>query len=188
MVLSTRNDGPMCAARARTVRTPSAAAPNREITGVFDAFRLPSSGTRDALPMGMTAQDATYQIDAKWTIVRASDEFCRMFRCTEAGLVGRDIRDLLREDWRLDFRAYVARALVGIGDQDVTLPMVAPCGKQGWFKHVLEPILENGLLEGYRATVTPHVALVARPKRWWDLRSQTPHLVWDFDAPLAKAS
>ena len=46
-----------------------------------------------------------YQIDARWKIVRANEAFCRILHCTESTLVGRDVRDLLREDWRLDFRA-----------------------------------------------------------------------------------
>lgn len=143
----------------------------------------------DALLPGMTPPIASYQIDSKWKIVRASDAFCRQFRCTEQGLVGRDIRDLMREDWRLDFRRYVARALVGIGDYDATLPMVAPCGEEGWFKHTLEPLIEDHVLSGYRATVTPHLVHEAAPaKRWWEWRGQTPRPVWDFDASLTKAS
>lgn len=104
-----------------------------------------------------------YQIDSKWTIVAANDEFCRVFRCAEAGLIGRDVRDLLRADWRMDFRTYVVRALVGVGNTDVTLPMVAPCGEHGWYKHSLEPLMEDGMLVGYRATVTPHVVQQAAP-------------------------
>lgn len=137
----------------------------------------------------MATSTPSYEIDAKWKIVRANDAFCRAFRCAEAGLIGRDIRDLMREDWRLDFRTYVARALVGIGDDHITLPMVAPCGTEGWFKHTLEPVLEHGMLSGYRATVTPHlVQRSAETKRWWDLR--VPKMVWNFDtqATLPHAS
>ena len=43
----------------------------------------------------------------------------------EAGELIQDVRDLLRADWCLDFRTYVARALVGVGDPNVTLPLVA---------------------------------------------------------------
>lgn len=138
----------------------------------------------------MKTSTAVYQIDSKWKIVRANDEFCRAFRCTEAGLIGRDARDLMRQDWRLDFRTYVAKALVGVGDCDVTLPMVAPCGEQGWYKHSLEPMLEDGLLAGYRATVAPHVISAATPAtRWWHRRGQAPRQVWDFESqPLASAS
>lgn len=138
-----------------------------------------------------TRTAAVYQIDAKWRIVVANDEFCRMFRCTEASLAGRDIRDLLRQDWRVDFRTYVARALVGIGDLGVTLPLVAPSGEKGWYKHTLEPLLEDGLPAGYRATVVPHIVHGAAPtpKRWWSWRPSPAHLVWDFDAEqLARAS
>jgi len=125
----------------------------------------------DAQPFGMHTSSASYEIDAKWKIVRANDTFCRIFRCTEPGLIGRDIRDLMRDDWRLDFRTYVARALVGVGDYEITLPMVAPCGEHGWFKHALEPIVDAGLLSGYRATVAPHVVHEAAPaKRWWEWR------------------
>ena len=137
-----------------------------------------------------TSAAATYQIDQKWKISRASAEFCRAFRCTEQGLLGRDVRDLLREDWRLDFRTYVARALVGVGDRDVMLPMVAPCGEHGWFKHTLEPMMEDGVLVGYRATVVPHAVKAAPPApRWWEWRSQAPRQVWDFESkPVAQAS
>lgn len=136
----------------------------------------------------MTAPTATYEIDAKWTIVRVNSEFCRAFRSSEAGLIGRDIRDLLRDDWRMDFRTYVARALVGIVDTDVTLPMVAPCGEESWFKHLLEPIIEDGALHGYRATVKPHVIASAPPARpWWKRQWRAPQPVWNFDA-IANAS
>lgn len=129
----------------------------------------------------------TYQIDSKWTIVAANEAFCRTFRCAETGLMGRDIRDLLRADWRLDFRSYVARALVGVGDRNVTLPMVAPCGEQGWFKHALEPLMEDGVLKGYRATIEPHrVQKTAPAPRWWQFRS--PHTVWNFDTQPAPSA
>jgi PAS domain S-box-containing protein len=122
----------------------------------------------------------SYQIDSKWTIVAANEAFCRTFRATEAGLVGRDVRDLLRADWRMDFRTYVARALVGVGDTDVTVPMVAPCGEQGWYRHALQPIMDDGLLVGYTATVLPHmVKQVAAKPRWWQFRS--PKMVWNFE-------
>jgi PAS domain-containing protein len=140
--------------------------------------------------MSMKNPTLTYQIDSKWRIVQASDEFCRTFRCTEAGLIGRDIRELLREDWRLDFRAYVARAFVGVGDLETTIPMVAPCGEPAWFKHTIEPMLEDGMLAGYRATIVPRIVHEAAPaQRWWDWRPSAPKMVWDFEArPLAKAS
>jgi PAS domain S-box-containing protein len=130
----------------------------------------------------MDSSTPAYQVDEKWKIVRANDAFCRTFRCSESGLVGRDVRDLLRDDWRLDFRTYVARALVGVGDYSVTVPMVAPCGEEGWFKHTMEPLIDQGLLAGYRATVTPHVVREAAPaKRWWNFAVAAPTRVWDFD-------
>jgi PAS domain-containing protein len=138
----------------------------------------------------MRSPELTYEIDSKWRIVRASEAFCRAFRCSEAGLIGRDIRELLRRDWRPDFRAYIVRALVGVGDYDAIVPMVAPCGEPAWFRHTLEPMIEDGLLEGYRATIVPLVVHEAAPApRWWNWRPQAPTRVWDFDAkPLAKAS
>jgi PAS domain-containing protein len=136
----------------------------------------------------MTSTTPEYQIDEKWQIIRANEAFCRTFHCSESGLIGRDARDLMRQDWRLDFRTYVARALVGVGDPGATLPMVAPCGLQGWYKHTLEPIMNDGRLAGYRATVLPHIVHheAAAPKRWWDWRGQTPHLVWDFEVNLSE--
>ncbi len=131
-----------------------------------------------------------YQIDARWRIVSANDAFCRALHCTESSLIGRDARELLREDWRQDFRHYVARALVGVGDVEVTVPLVAPCGKHAWFRHELEPLMDEGLLAGYRGTIQPYTAAkAAEPKRWWTWRPAAPHNVWDFDAEqLAKAS
>ena len=130
---------------------------------------------------------AAYEIDAKWAIVRANDAFCRLFRVTPQGLIGRDVRDLLRRDWQLDFRTYVARALVGIGETDVTIPMVAPSGEEGWFKHALEPLMKDGLLTGYRATVSPHaiVAAAQPPQHWWQRPAQAPHTVWDAELTAA---
>lgn len=147
--------------------------------GTFLAQRMLSTWGMDTTP--------SYQIDSKWTIVAANEAFCQAFRCSEGGLVGRDIRDLLRADWRLDFRTYVARALVGVGDSNVTLPMVAPCGEHGWYKHSLEPLMENGMLIGYRAAVTPHVVRKATPdNKWWQFRA--PRTVWNFDTqPIASS-
>jgi PAS domain-containing protein len=149
-----------------------------------------SLGMANALQRRMTTATATYEIDSKWKIVRASEAFCRAFRCTEVALLGRDVRDLLRDDWRLDFRTYVARALVGVGDTEATVPMVAPCGVQGWFKHALEPLIEDGVLLGYRAAIRPHAVHAAAPaKRWWESRSETPQQVWNFEGgQLASAS
>jgi PAS domain S-box-containing protein len=141
--------------------------------------------------MGMSDNTLpVYQIDARWQIVSANDAFCRMLHCTESSLIGRDARELLRKDWRHDFRNYVARALVGVGDVEATVPLVAPCGKEAWFKHELEPLMSEGLLAGYRATIQPYTAAKAvESKRWWEWRPAAPHNVWDFDAaPLAKAS
>lgn len=141
----------------------------------------------NALAAAMSNQTIpVYQVDARWKIVRANDAFCRIFRCTEWSLIGRDVRDLLREDWRRDFRSYVVRALVGVGNVEVTLPLVAPCGEQGWFRHQLEPLMEDGLLAGYRASIQPQVATKraepkrAEPKRWW--RPTAARQVWDFEA------
>lgn len=142
----------------------------------------------------MDPSPAAYQINANWLIVETSDEFCRLFQCPQSALLGRDVRTLLREDWRRDFRTYVAQALIGVGDCDATVPMVAPGGEASWFKHSLEPMLEDGRLHGYRATIT---ALPTRPAalvtRWWRWRPAQPKMVWNFDpqqevAPLAKAS
>ena len=134
---------------------------------------------------------AAYQIDARWKIVKASDAFCQILHCTESSLIGRDARELLRADWRHDFRNYVARAIVGVGDVELTVPLVAPCGEEGWFKHELEPLLEDGMLAGYRASVRPYVAakVVAPSKPWWEWRAGAAHQVWDCDLDqLAQAS
>ena len=127
---------------------------------------------------------ATYQVNSRWRIVRADAEFCRLFRGTEQGLIGRDIRDLLRDDWKLDFRRYVAHALVGLGEHAVTVPMVAPYGEQLWCKHNLEAILEEGLLAGFNATIEPRRLSSEVPKRWWQRQVLTPYRVWDSEIDL----
>ncbi len=144
----------------------------------------------DAFMLGMTNSPATYQIDSRWRIVRATAAFCSALRCTEQYLIGRDVRDMVREDWRLDFRTYVARALMGAAGFDATLPMLAPGGEHGWFKHTLQPVREDGLLVGYRATVTPLVVQEsAPPKRWWYGRTESQRAVWNFDErQLTRAS
>jgi hypothetical protein len=151
---------------------------------VLAAIRATQRGTPHAHQQSMRTP-ATYRINAKWTIVEASDEFCRLFRASESALVGRDIRDLLRADWRPDFRTYVARALVGVGNATVTVPFVAPCGKAGWFTHTLEPVMHDELLAGYRATLTPRAAhATSGSRRWWEWRraSSESHQVWNFEA------
>ena len=130
----------------------------------------------------MTSSNPVYQVDSQWRIVRANEEFCRTFKCTEAGLIGRDIRELLREDWHRDFRNYVARALVGIGQCEANVPLTAPCGEVAWYRHALEPMLEEDSIVGYRATLTPQVAPPAPPpRRWWNWRPTAPKMVWNFD-------
>lgn len=146
----------------------------------------------------MTSPTASYQVDKQWRIERANDEFCRAFKCTEAGLIGRDIRELLRPDWHKDFRNYVSRALIGIGKPEAMVPMAAPSGAVAWYRHVIEPMVEEGAIMGYRATIAPQVAQAVAPpaRRWWQWRAPSfaaaaPKMVWDFDPqpqPAVKAS
>lgn len=133
---------------------------------------------------------AVYQIDARWQIVSANEAFCRTLHCTESSLIGRDARELLRQDWRDDFRHYVSRALVGVGGAEATVPFVAPCGQQAWFTHSIEPLTEDGLLVGYRASIQPHAAADAAPPRhWWTWRRSAVNQVWDSETnQIAKAS
>lgn len=123
-----------------------------------------------------------YEIDERWKIVKVNDAFCREFKCSESGLIGRDIRDLMRADWRVDFRTYVSRALVGVGAPIVALPMIAPCGEQGWYTHQLEAVMQNGSLAGYRATIAPHATPAGAPQRWFEWRAAAPRPVWNFEA------
>ncbi len=128
----------------------------------------------------------SYQIDGRWTIVRANEAFCRTLHCTESGLIGRDVRDLLRADWRLDFRSYIARALVGVGDRDITLPMVAPCGQEAWVRHQIEPIMSDGALAGYQATIQPQFAAATEsPAPWWRWRPVAFSEVWSTENEAA---
>lgn len=127
-----------------------------------------------------------YEVDARWNIVRANTAFCRLFRSTPAALVGRDVRELLRDDFATDFRRYVARVLVGLGDRDATFPMVAPCGEQAWLRHHIDQVFEDGTLSGYRASLqrlTAHAT--AAPKRWWHWRPVQAHQVWDVELDQA---
>jgi PAS domain-containing protein len=128
---------------------------------------------------------ATYQIDATWKIIRANDAFCRAFRCSQQGLIGRDVRDLLPREWRRDFRIYVARAMVGVGGCDVTLPMLASCGDQGWFKHTIEPLIDGALLIGYRASVVPRFVDEPAPAKWfWKRGAHAAQATTDFKTGL----
>lgn len=123
----------------------------------------------------------TYQIDERWRIAGVNAAFCREFKCTESGLIGRDIGDLMRADWRPDFRAHVSRALGGVGEQTITVPMIAPCGEQSWYTHQLEAIMDKGLLTGYRATIAPHAIESGGPRRWFKWRPAAPRTVWNFE-------
>lgn len=131
----------------------------------------------------MTSQTfATYEVNTDWQIVKADAEFCRLFGVTEPGLVGRDVRDLLRDDWKLDFRRYVARALVGLGDVVATVPIMAPCGEELWCRHHLEPMLNGGRLTGFIATIEPRRSNVKQgPAGWWQWQGQAPRLVWNSE-------
>jgi PAS domain S-box-containing protein len=134
----------------------------------------------------MNTSDCVYEVDRKGLIVYASDGLCRALRCTRMGLMGRDLRDLLRPDFRPDFRMYVSRALVGIGAKEIVVPILAPSGEEGWFKHSLEPLLDNGRIMGYRATMTPP-PVKTHPRRWWDWPTPEPRQVWNFE-PSIKTS
>ena len=130
-----------------------------------------------------------YEVDQQWKIVRVNDAFCKEFKCSESGLIGRDIRDLMRADWRPDFRSHVSRALVGVGEAAVGLPMVAPSGEQGWYTHQLEAIMRNGALNGYRATIAPHAGDAAVGRRWFNWPAAAPRTVWNFeDEQVRKAT
>src|SRR5262245_57804609 len=65
------------------------------------------AGTTAALAIDMIGA-AGYEIDCRWRIIEANEEFSRAFQHGDARLIGRDIRDLVRNDWRMDFRKYVA--------------------------------------------------------------------------------
>jgi PAS domain-containing protein len=179
----------ICAAavRARRAPPPAQAAPAQS-----RANPVVIRGMSNALAIGMADQAlAAYEIDTRWRIVEANEAFCRTFHSTRSSLVGRDVRDLLRADWRADFRSYVARALVGVGAADVTLPLVAPCGLEGWFKHFLEPLITDGHLAGYHATIEPYAppVNVVGLKRWWVWRPVAAHERWiSRREPLAEAS
>lgn len=122
-----------------------------------------------------------YEVDTRWRIVSTSPAFCQLLRCTSSAIVGRDVRDFFRVDWRPDFKVYVARALTGVGDLEIAVPIVTPCGAEMWMRHRLEPLRSAGRVTGYRASVGPKVeAAPAEP--WWQWRPAVPHIVWDFEA------
>ena len=102
------------------------------------------------------------------------------------GLMGRNMRELLRADFRPDFRIYVSRALVGIGGREIMVPVVAPCGEEGWFKHSIEPIVEDGRIAGYRGTVVPPPQQAAA-RRWWQWPAAEPRQVWNFETAVKPA-
>ena len=64
--------------------------------------------------------------------------------------------------------------------------MVAPCGEEGWYKHALEPLIVDGKLAGYRATVVPPPVKSSKKRRWWQWPTPEPRQVWNFEtAPKA---
>jgi hypothetical protein len=99
---------------------------------------------------------ATLQIDTDCRIQGASDAFCRMMRCAPGGIVGRDVHDLIREDWRRHYRTVVERAKHGTSE--IAVPLVAPCGLEGWFTHTMEPVWHNGAVTAFRITVVPRTS------------------------------
>lgn len=130
----------------------------------------------------MTTSFATYEVNSNWQIVKADAEFCRLFHGTESSLIGCDVRELLRDDFKLDFRRYVARALVGLGDVVATVPMMAPSGEALWCRHQLEPMLNDGRLTGFNATIEPRRTNVTQgPAGWWQWQGQAPRLVWNSE-------
>ena len=131
---------------------------------------------------------ASYVVDAKWQIVSVDVEFCRLFRVSQSGVLGRDFRDLVRSDFRLDFRRYVARALVGAGEHEGTFPMVAPCGEEHWITHTLEPLSSDGLLAGFKARLQARVIEQPEKKSWWQWRGIAPHMVWDAEVDQLAAA
>lgn len=132
----------------------------------------------------MPTTECGYEVDRKGRIVCVSDEMCRALRSSRTGLIGRDVRELLRPDFRPDFRMYVSRALVGVGSAAIMVPMVAPCGEEGWFTHAIEPLVENGRITGYRASVVPPPMKSAKTRKWWQWPAPQPEArqVWNFEA------
>jgi PAS domain S-box-containing protein len=129
----------------------------------------------------MHTSDCIYEVDRKGFIVDASDDFCCALRWARSGLVGRNVRELLRPDFRPDFRMYVARALAGSGSAEIVVPIVTPCGEEGWFKHLLEPLSVDGQIAGYRATVVPP-PVRTKARRWWQWTTPEPRQVWNFES------
>ena len=122
-----------------------------------------------------------YQVDSKWRIVAANDEFCRALRVTAPSLIGRDVRELIRQDWQSDFSSYVAKALVGAGDASMTLPIVRPREEPAWFMHTLEVIKIAGAISGYRAWLVPHLPQARRRFQRTQIDARP---VWNFEAAV----
>ena len=120
-----------------------------------------------------------YQVDPKWRIVSVNDEFCRALRATAPALIGRDIRELIRQDWQSDFSSYVAKALVGAGDDTMTVPVVRPREDPAWFIHTLEVVKIAGAISGYRAWLVPHLS--PRARRWFQRAKSDAYHVWNFE-------
>jgi hypothetical protein len=79
-----------------------------------------------------------------------------MMRCAEAGLIGRDVHDLIRQEWRPHYGTLIERARDG--RSEIAVPLIAPCGLEGWFTHTMEPVREGGAITGYHATVVARTA------------------------------
>jgi len=114
----------------------------------------------------LTQTPLSYRADDAWKIAEVSAELCSYLRCTPAMLLGRDIRDLLPGTQRLAFRQYVASALSGPGDPELTIELIAPNGLLARFTHRIEAVGNGARLTGFRASLVP---VGSRPLTRFDL-------------------
>ena len=66
--------------------------------------------------------EISYQLDAQWQVVHASDGLCRLLHRTPTVLIGRKVHDLVPREARASFFRQTGRALAGIGACDTRMP------------------------------------------------------------------
>jgi len=121
----------------------------------------------------------SYQLDALWRVVHASDGLCRLLHCTPKALIGRNVHDLVPREARASFFRQAARALAGIGTCDLQIPLRTPGGSTVHCEQHLEPFVDTDATLGCHAVLRP--LPVPLPVPAWRFHPTPMQLVWDSD-------
>lgn len=127
--------------------------------------------------------EISYQLDAWWRVVHASDGLCRLLQCTPKALIGRNVHDLVPREARASFFRQAGRALAGIGACDLRIPLRTPGGTTVHCEQHLEPYVDTDTTRGCRAVLypVPGPLPLPVPLPTWHFHPTPMHLVWDAD-------